>query len=172
MPHSSGIPLVGGVGIGRGGGLPLPAGKEGMPGLSSLSNFGMGKDAMHVPGLPPALGTGKEGARGASVRSYPLLSLWRVRAVIPPVVSWARPCGPSLSRLSLARPIVRQTGCSGLGCWSVGQLGNKQIDRPSSFLLPPSSIFHHRRIVVQNSLRLGHRITHFSTSMGYMLVEK
>ena len=86
LPHSSGIPLVGGVGIGRGGGLPLPAGKEGMPGLSSLSNFGMGKDAMHVPGLPPALGTGKEGARGASVRSPPLLSLWRVRAVSPLVV--------------------------------------------------------------------------------------
>ena len=64
LPHSSGIPLVGGVGVGRGGGLPLTAAKEGMPGLSTLSNFGMGKEGMHVPGLPPALGSGKEGRVG------------------------------------------------------------------------------------------------------------
>ena len=60
LPHSSGIPLVGGVGIGRGG-LPLSGVKEAMPGLSNLPNFGMGKEGMHVPGLPPALGPGKEG---------------------------------------------------------------------------------------------------------------
>ena len=66
LPHTSGIPLVGGGGLGRGGGIPLGSGKEGMPGLSTLSNFGMGKDGMHVPGLPPALGSGKEGIQVSS----------------------------------------------------------------------------------------------------------